>query len=73
MPILVIRPTTPWGQRGVCRRMGVPSHSDLFAFKLFNAACLMDHMEHVGHCLRGMVYVTLQVDKRRPLFEYAVP
>ena len=33
----------------------------------------MDHMEHVSHCLRGMVYIALEVNKSRSLFEYAVP
>ena len=49
-----------------------PRHGDLLALQVLDAAEVVDDMQHVGHALRRMVDIALQVHERRTLLEDAV-
>ena len=49
-----------------------PGHGDLLALEVLHAAEVVDDVEHIGHALRRVVDVALEVHKRRALFEDAV-
>ena len=55
----------------VARGIG-PCHGDLLALEVLHAAEVVDDVEHIGHALRRVVDVALEVHKRRALFEDAV-
>ena len=48
-----------------------PGHGDFLTLEFIDAAEVVDNVEHVGHGLRRMIDIALQVDERRALFEDA--
>ena len=60
------------GQRLAVAGAVGPGHGDLLALEVLHAAEVVDDVQHVGHALRRMVDVALQVDERRALLEDAV-